>query len=96
MPDEPTDILRQRHKASPDAVANRVGEETVLLQIKRGTYYGLDAVGTRVWTGLNEGRLPIDVCREIAEEFDAAQDVVEQDARTFLEDLKAHEIIVAE
>lgn len=90
------DILRQRLTPSADAFANSVGDETVLLQIKQGTYYGLDPIGTRVWSGLSEGRLAIDVCREIAEEFDVAQEIVEQDARTFLEELKANEIIVAE
>ena len=90
------DILRQRLTPSADAFANSVGDETVLLQIKQGTYYGLDPIGTRVWAGLTEGRLAIDVCREIAEEFGVAQEIVEQDARTFLEELKANEIIVAE
>lgn len=91
-----TDILRQRLKPSPDAFANGVGDETVLLQIKSGTYYGMDAIGTRIWAGLNEGRLPADVCRDIAAEYEAPLDTVEGDARRFLEDLKANDIIQAE
>ena len=90
------DILLQRLKPSPDAYANGVRDETVLLQVKRGSYYGMDAIGTRIWAGINEGRLPAEVCKEIAADYDVRLDTVEADARIFLEDLKANEIIVAE
>lgn len=89
-----TDILRQRLKASPDAFANAVGDETVLLQVKRGTYYGLDAIGTRIWAGLNEGRPPAEICQQIAVEYDVSIETVEADARSFLEVLKANEIVI--
>ena len=91
-----TDILLQRLKPSPDAFANGVRDETVLLQVKRGAYYGMDAIGTRIWAGINEGRLPVEVCKEISTDYDVPLDTVEADARIFLEDLKANEIIVAE
>ena len=91
-----TDILQQRFKASPDAFASAVGDETVLLQVKRGTYFGLDALGTRIWSGLNNGRSPAEICEEIAAEFDVPLETVEADARAFLQDLKSNEIIVAE
>ena len=91
-----SDILQQRLKASPDAFASAVGDETVLLQVKRGTYYGLDAIGTRIWAGLNEGRSPAEICQQIAAEHDVPIATVEADARAFLQDLKANEIIVAD
>jgi hypothetical protein len=91
-----TDILRQRLKASPDAFASAVGDETVLLQVKRGVYYGLDAIGTRFWAGLNEGRSPAEICEQIAAECGASLETVESDARAFLQDLKANEIVIAD
>lgn len=91
-----TDILQQRLKASPDAFASAVGDETVLLQVKRGTYYGLDAIGTRIWAGLNDGRRPVEICEQIAVEHDVPIETVEADARTFLEDLKANEIVISD
>jgi hypothetical protein len=91
-----TDILQERLKASPDAFASAVGDETVLLQVKRGIYYGLDAMGTRFWAGLNEGRSPAEICEKIAAEYGVAIETVETDARAFLEDLKANEIVTAD
>ena len=89
-----TDILQQQLKASPDAFASAVGDETVLLQVKRGTYFGLDAIGTRIWAGLNEGRTPMEICKQIAVDHDVPIETVEADARVFLEDLKANEIVI--
>jgi hypothetical protein len=91
-----TDILQERLKASPDAFASAVGDETVLLQVKRGAYFGLDAMGTRIWSGVNAGQSAPEICEQIAAEFDVPIETVESDARTFLEELKANEIIVAD
>ena len=91
-----TDILQQRLKASPDAFASAVGDETVLLHVKRGTYYGLDAMGSRFWAGLNDGRMPTEICEQIAAEYGVALETVESDARAFLQDLKANEIVIAD
>jgi hypothetical protein len=91
-----TDILREQLRASPDAFASPVGDETVLLQVKRGVYYGLDAMGTRIWEGLNEGRSPTEICERIAAEFGVPIETVETDARAFLQDLKANEIVISD
>jgi len=90
------DILTQSLSPSPDAFANAVGSETVLLQVKRGVYYGLDEMGTRIWNDLRSGISPIETCAAIAADCDVPLETVEADARAFLEDLKANEIIVVE
>ena len=63
------DILQQNLGPSEDAVEARVGDETVLLQRQRGTYYSLDPMGTRVWTLLKDGRSALEICALLAEEF---------------------------
>ena len=88
-----TDILEQNWEPSRDAVESRVGDETVILHLTNGTYYGLDAVGTRIWALLKEGSQPTEICARIAEEYDVAPNIAEADARRFLEDLKSNGII---
>ena len=87
--------LSERLVPSEHAIESRVGDETVLLHLESGTYFGLDAVGTRIWELLKEGRTPQEACDVIVEEYGAAPDVVEADARRFLSDLKANVIVVA-
>jgi hypothetical protein len=89
-----TDILQRRLSPSDDAVESAVGDETVILHLKNGTYYGLDAVGTRIWSLLKEGLTPTDICERLAQEYEVAGDVIEADARKFLTDLAAQDIVV--
>ena len=41
----------------PTQVMSRlVGDETVLLDLESGLYFGLDGVGRRIWESIGEGR----------------------------------------
>ena len=90
-----TDILEQRLEPSRDAVESRVGEETVLLHLKSGTYFGLDVMGTRIWDALKQGMIPSAICAQLEDEFDMERAVIEADARQFLNDLKSNGIVEA-
>ncbi len=71
-----------------------MGDETVLLHLGSGTYFGLDPLGTRIWTAMKDGVEVASICQTIADEFGVELARVQQDARNFLSDLKAHQIIV--
>lgn len=89
-----TDIFSHPLTPSPDAVESRVGDETVLLHLKSGTYFGLDQTGTRIWAMLKEGMAPAAICGRLTEEFDVEADAAEADVRRFLSELKANDILV--
>jgi len=90
-----TDILAQQVVTSNDAVESRVGDETVLLHLERSVYFGLDAMGTRIWAGIRQGLVPRAICAQLAEEFDVDPEVVEADARRFLTELLENDLIRA-
>ena len=53
-----TITLATRVAVSPEVLLQEVGGEAVLLDLKSETYFGLDAVGTRVWRLVEQdGRL---------------------------------------
>lgn len=89
-----TDILSSPVAPSPDAVDSAVGDETVLLHLKSGIYFGLDAMGTRVWVMLKERVPPAAICERLTLEFDVEPAIVESDVRRFLGELKANDILV--
>lgn len=89
-----TDILQRRLSVSPHAVESAVGDETVILHLKNGTYYGLDPVGTRIWALLKAGVATADICRQLGEEYAVDLPTIEEDARRFLTDLEAHGILI--
>ena len=80
---------------SQDAIESRLGEETVILHLGSGTYFGLDAVGTVVWEQLGQtnGMTPLDICAHVRSVFTDAPDTVEAEVTEFLAQLAEHNLI---
>jgi hypothetical protein len=64
---------------SKDAVFRDLDGEAVILHLDSGLYFGLNAVGTRIWQLLErDGRLTA-VLDDLRAEYEAAPDVLERD-----------------
>ncbi len=87
------DILELPWQISSDAVANQVGDETVILHLGNGTYFGLDTIGTSLWDGLKAGKTPSEVCDQITKEYDVDRATVEADMREFLAELAKNDLV---
>ena len=68
-------------------MAREVSGETVLLDLASGMYFGIDAVGTRIWGLLEEGKTLGEVASTVAMEYDVDLDTVEADTITFVSEL---------
>ena len=90
------DILSRPLAPSPDAVESSVGDETVILHLVNGTYYGLDPVGTQIWAMIKDGTAMPDICGKLADDYGVALATIEEDARRFLSDLEAQGILVGD
>ena len=88
------DILHRPLAPSADAVESAVGDETIILHLKNGTYFGLDTMGTRIWTLLKDGMEPAAICDRLVADYGTDRDTVEADVRQFLGDLEANDIVV--
>ncbi len=81
------------YRTSSEAMASKLGSETVLLHLGSGTYFGMDEVGTLVWQLLDEGLTPKQICNRVAETFDEVPDTVGDDILAFLEQLVSQKLI---
>lgn len=70
-------------------MARVVGDETVILDLASGTYYGLDTVGARIWQLMAEGQTLVQVCEAMLAEYEVTREDIERDvaalAQTLLE-----------
>jgi hypothetical protein len=73
--------------ASKDQMAADVAGETVILGLTSGRYYGLDAVGARVWQLLQAPTTVGDLRRAIVAEYDVEADRCEADLVALLQRL---------
>jgi hypothetical protein len=70
---------------SKDQMASDVAGETVILGLTAGRYYGLDAVGARVWQLIQTPTAFADVRRTIVSEYDVEPARCEADLLALLQ-----------
>jgi len=74
---------------------NRVADETVLLDLDKGTYLGLDPVGTRFWELITGGASIGEALDALLAEYEVEPDVLAADIDRLLGDLQRHELVTA-
>ncbi len=71
--------LRDSIVIPEDVLFRELDGEAVLLNLKTGTYFGLDAVGTRMWQLIAEQSSLARVVDSLAAEYDVDRGVLETD-----------------
>jgi hypothetical protein len=59
---------------TPEAVSAPLGEDVMILNREDGCYYGLDAVGARIWSLLEEASTIETIVGVLLEEYDIEPD----------------------
>jgi hypothetical protein len=88
-----TSALDRRVVVNPDVVFRDIEGDTVLLHLERGIYFGLEAVGTRVWTALVEHGCARPAVASILDDFEVTEDVLERDIARFLDALAEKDLV---
>lgn len=73
--------------ASSTQVSSELQDESVILDVQSGTYYGLNDVGASIWAMIQEPKAIAKVQSAIMAEYDVSAEQCEQDVLTLLEQL---------
>ena len=76
-----------------DVVFRELDGEAVILNLDTGMYFGLDAVGTRIWQLLDTHKSLRRTLQALEEEFDAPPDQLTADLTAFDDQLKAKGLV---
>jgi len=79
--------------ASPDQVSCPLDDESAILNLKNSVYYGMNAVGTRVWNLLQQPRTVRELRDTLLEEYDVEAERCEQDLLDLLEKMRVEGLI---
>ena len=71
----------------PQVMSRLVGDETVLLDMATGIYFGLDGVGKRIWESVADGQTVGQAAATIAGEYDVERARAETDVIEFVGEL---------
>ena len=71
----------------PQVMSRLVDDETVLLDLASGMYFGLDGVGKRIWESVSEGNSLADTAAVITSEYEVEEEQALKDVIAFASDL---------
>lgn len=85
--------LDSQLRCAPDVLSRNLDGETVLLDLESGTYFGLDAVGTRIWELIGQDQPLSAILEVILDEYDVDEQRAHTDLLELLESLVAKGLI---
>lgn len=72
---------------SQDQVSSDLAGESVILNLKDGTYYGLNELGSVIWEFIQEPKTVAAICDSILQEYEVDADTCNSSVQTLLNDL---------
>jgi len=78
---------------SEELVSSDLDGETVLMSVQNGKYYGLDEIGSRIWSLIEQPRFVSELCDILLGEFDVEREQCERDVSAFLNKLAEDDLM---
>jgi hypothetical protein len=79
---------------APDQVSSELVDESVILNLKTGMYYGLNEVGASVWQLLQQPKTVADICNAIGQDYEVETTQCEADVFALLQDMIEAQLVV--
>ena len=86
---EDTQVVR-----TESLLSTELDDETILMSIEQGAYYGMEQTARRIWALLAEPRKVSEICGQLAQEYNVEPDQCRQDIIAFLEELQQEGLVV--
>jgi hypothetical protein len=79
--------------ASSQQVSCPLGDESAILNLKNSVYYGMNAVGARVWNLLQQPRSVSDLRDVLLDEYEVEKELCERDLIELLQKMHGEGLI---
>jgi hypothetical protein len=85
--------LTKRVAVQPDVLVNVIDGESVLLNLKSESYFGLDEVGTRMWQVLTHSDSIKAAYETLLAEYDVEPETLQRDLEELIDQLVEHGLV---
>jgi hypothetical protein len=85
--------LDSRVAIHSDVVSRDLEGEAIILNLESGTYFGLDSVGTRIWSLLQEDGSLRRTFELLEQEYDVEPERLEEDILRLVEELRSNDLL---
>lgn len=79
--------------ASSNQVSSQLVDETVILNLQNGTYYGLNSVGALIWSLIQQPRTLDELCAAVTAQYAVDDATCARDIIALLHDLASHSLV---
>ena len=79
--------------ASPSQVSTTLGDESIVLELQAGTYFGVNDVGTAVWKFLQQPRQVAEVIAHVRQRYEVSAEQAEAEVLAFLQELAKKNLV---
>ncbi len=85
--------FEQKLKAAPDTLINVIEGESVLLSLQTESYYGLDEIGTRMWSVLTTSETIQAAYETLLDEYEVDAETLRTDMQDLIDKLISHGLV---
>lgn len=93
MPQAEEVTLDSKAVVVADQIASQLGDESVILNLNDGMYYGLDPIGTRIWHLLEQPRDVREICQLLQADYEVEPAECETAVLALVRDLNARGLV---
>jgi hypothetical protein len=86
-------LFGANYRPSADVVAQRLGDESVLLHLGTNKIYSLNATATRFWELFSAGSGQAAIVEQLTGEFDVDQGAIRAEAGALLASLESYRLV---
>lgn len=78
---------------SAEFITSTVENDLVMMSLEKGTYYGLDAIGSQIWENIAEPITIPALCQKLTDQFEVDANQCREDVLTFLNELVKEDMV---
>ncbi len=86
-------LFATRVSVSDGILISQVGDESVILNLNSERYFGLDAVGARMWTAIINTETVQGAYERLLNEYEVDAEVLQRDLLNLLVSLREHGLV---
>ena len=76
-----------------EIISSDMDEDTVMMSIESGKYYGINPVGSRIWKLLEQPCTAFEICDTLCKEYDVKPAECRQDVLKFVNNLLEKKLV---
>jgi hypothetical protein len=85
--------MSERYIQNKEIIQSKIGDEVVMMDVESGFYFGLNSVGSVIWSHLSELITLDELLQKLVSQFEIDVDTCRKDTADFLDQLLEKKII---